>query len=110
MSASPIIRGFRPHTIRDQIRFLPSAARLRVPAFKVISRVQDFTPGEQILGTAVALIAMCESANLSMSDVLQTASNALHDAEAPFTSHVAAIREYANREIARGEEVRGGAY
>jgi hypothetical protein len=72
----------------------------------VLSRVQDFTPGEQILGTAVALIAICQSANISLQDVMTTAQNVLADAEGPFTSHIQSIRDFAANEIARGEEYR----
>lgn len=102
------LRGFRPHTVRDQLRFLCHPARVRVPAFKVIARVQDFTPGEQILGTAVALMAMCQSANISLSDAIESARNVMSHAEGPFTSHVQAVRDYAAQEIARGETRRYG--
>jgi hypothetical protein len=73
-----------------------------VPAFKVIDRVQNFTPGEQMLGTAVALVAMCESANISLNDVIQQARNVMAHAEGPFTHHIQAVRDYAAQEVARG--------
>jgi hypothetical protein len=101
------LKGYKPHVIRDQIAFLCNAARLRVPAFSVLTRIQDFTPGEQVLGTAVALVAMCESANLSLNDVITTARTVMADADGPFTSHIRAVRDYAANEIARGEEARG---
>lgn len=101
------MKGFRPHVVRDQLSFLCSPARLRKPAFAVISRVQNFTPGEQLLGTAVALVAMCESANISLDDAITRARNVMRDTEAAHTSHVQAIRDYAANEIARGEEARG---
>lgn len=100
------MKGFKTHVIRDQIRYLFNPARLRVPAFSVLSRIQDFTPGEQVLGTAVALVAMCESANISLHDVITMARNAMADADGPFTSHIKAIRDYSANEIARGEELR----
>lgn len=100
------MRGFKPHTVRDQLRFLSNPARLRGPAFNVIARVQDHTPGEQILGTAVALIAMCESANISLQDVIEHARNAMSHAEGPYSAHVQAVRDYSASEIARGEEAR----
>lgn len=105
--AATAIRGYRPHTVRDQLRFLCNPARVRVPAFKVISRVQDHTPGEQILGTAVALLAMCQSANISLNDAIESARNVLSHAEGPFSSHVQAVRDYAANEIGRrGEQGR----
>lgn len=100
------MKGYKPHTIRDQVQFLTNAARLRRPALTVLSRMQDFTPGEQILGTAVALIAICQSANISLQDVMTTAQNVLADAEGPFTAHIQSIRDFAANEIARGEEYR----
>lgn len=103
------IRGFKAHTVRDQIRFLCNPARVRVPAFRVIERIQDCTPGEQILGTAVALVAMTQSAGIHLDDVMRVAFNLMNDAEAPFTSHLKAVRDYAVGEIARGEETTRGA-
>lgn len=102
------IRGFKSHTIRDGVRYLYNAARLRLPAFMVIQRLDACTPGEQIVGTAVALIAMCQGANISLSDVLSVAGNALSDADGPFQSHIAAIRDYAANELARHESKVGG--
>lgn len=97
------LRGFKAHTVRDQLRFLCNPARVRIPAFNVINRVQDHTPGEQLLGTAVALIAMCEAANINLSDVVGNARNIMAHAEGPFSSHVQAVRDYAAGEIARAE-------
>lgn len=85
--------------IHDSFRFLHNAATVRRPAFNVIHRVQDFTPGEQILGTAVALTAICDAAGLPLSEVLTKAARIMHDAEGPFTSHIRAIREYAKGEF-----------
>lgn len=101
------MKGYRPHVIADQLSFLCNPARLRQPAFSVISRVQNFTPGEQLLGAAVALVAMCESANINLGDVIARARNVMADTEAAHTSHVQAIRDYAANEIMRGEEARG---
>lgn len=100
------MKGYRPHVVRDQLKFLCNPARVRRPAFAVLSRVQDFTPGEQLLGTAVALVAMCESANISLQDVIQNARNVMAHAEGAHTSHIQAIRDFAANEIARGEEYR----
>lgn len=81
--------------------------RLQRSRNRVIERVQDSTPGEQILGTAVALMAMCESANVHLGDVLTFAGRVMHDAEGPFTSHVQAVRDFAAGEIRRGESAHG---
>ena len=101
-----MLRGYRPHVVRDQLKFLCNPARVRRPAIAVLTRVQDYTPGEQMLGIAVALRAMCESANISLHDVMTTAGNLMAHAEGPHTHHIQAIRDYAANEIARGEEYR----
>lgn len=101
------IRGYKAHTVRDQLRFLCNPARLRLPAFMVIQRIDACTPGEQILGTAVALLAICEGASISLQDVMTHAQNVIGDTAGPFTSHIQAIRQYAAGELARGECVRG---
>lgn len=100
----PLFR-FTPRNVRDQIVFFTNAADLRRPAFAVINGLQltDAKPGAQILGCATALIAMCESANVPLQDVLSKATRALNDAEGPYSTHVRAIRDYAANEIARGE-------
>jgi hypothetical protein len=49
---------------------------------------------------------MCESAGISMQDVLQIAGRVMRDAEGPFTSHVQAVRDFARNEIQQGQEYR----
>jgi hypothetical protein len=100
------LKGYRAHTVRDQMRFLANPARLQRPAFAVISKLQDFTPGEQILGAGVALIAMCQSTGMSLQEVLTISARVMADTEGPFTSHIQAVRDYARHEIAGGEEYR----
>lgn len=100
------MRGYKPHTVRDQIRFLTNAARLRPAAFAVINKVQGLTPGEQILGTAVALIALTQSAGIDLNDVMTTAGRVMADVDGPFNQHLKAVRDYAQHEIARGESHR----
>jgi hypothetical protein len=89
--------------IADQVSLFNDASKLRVPAFAVIDRLQmtaeHYTPGEQIIGTAVALIAMCQSANVNLQDVLTKASRALSDTEGPYSTHMRAIRDYAANEL-----------
>ena len=100
------MRGYKAHTVRDQIRFLTNAARLRPAAFAVIDKVQGLTPGEQILGAAVALIAMTQSAGINLNDVMSTAGRVMADVDGPFNTHLKAIRDFAHHEIAGGEEYR----
>lgn len=86
--------------IRDQIVFASPAA-LRVPAFRVIDRTDGFTPGQQLMGTALALVAMCEAIQLDPHELIGMARNAMADVEGPFTYHLQAIRDYAKHEIKR---------
>lgn len=85
----------------DQVALFNSPARLRVPAFAVIDALQKTKtqPGTQVLAAAVALRAMCESANLPLNDVLVKAGRIMGDVEGPFTSHLQAVRDYARNEL-----------
>jgi hypothetical protein len=95
---------WRHYTIRDQISFLANAASIRVPAFCVIDRlgVRQQTPGEHLLGTAVALVAMAQACHLSPQELIMRAERVLVDVEGPFTHHAQAIREYAKQELLFG--------
>jgi hypothetical protein len=97
---------FNQNQLSDQIALFSDATKLMIPAFSVIDRLQmgaeHVLPGEQILGTAVALIAMCESANVSLSDVMAKARNVMADVEGPFTAHIRAVRDYAKYELLGG--------
>lgn len=100
------MKGYKPHVVRDQIRFISNLPRLRRAVFALLDRLQSFTPGEQVVGTAVALIATCQSANISLDDVITTARNVLAAAEKADDGHLGALRDFAANEIARGEEYR----
>lgn len=90
-----------PDSVRDQVVFAASPARLRVPAFTVIDRIQNYTPGEQLLGTAIAVVAMAEATGMSLHDLLTIARNCMAHVEGPFSHHVQAIRDYAKHELTR---------
>lgn len=89
------------HQITDEIAFTNSAAPLRVPAFCVIQKLDRSmaSPGHQILATAVALIAMCESANVPFDDLIRKAIRITSDVEGPHTAHLQAVRDYARHEL-----------
>ena len=95
---------FLPHTVRDQIAYFNDASALRRPAFAVINGLQqtEAKPGDQVLGTAVALIAMCESIGVSFDEVVRKAVRVMNDVEGPFTSHLQAVRDYATGELLHG--------
>lgn len=96
---------FTKEHISDQIAFFSNPAALRVPAFRIMDRMShiEATPGVQILATAVALRAMCESAGLDLTAVMTKAGKVMADADGPFVPHIQAIRDYAANEIRRGE-------
>lgn len=86
--------------IRDQITFA-TPPDLRVPAYRVIDRTDGFSPGQQLMGTALALVAMSEAVGLNPHELIVFAQNAMADVEGPFTYHIQAIRDYAKHEIKR---------
>tara|TARA_B100001939_G_scaffold343029_2_gene355099 strand:+ start:5147 stop:5419 length:273 start_codon:yes stop_codon:yes gene_type:complete len=75
-------------------------ADLRRAAFRVIDRTQD-KPEHQILGTALALLSMCEATGTDIKHLLEIASRAAADVDGPFSSTIKAIKEYAKHEIGR---------
>lgn len=97
-------KAYKGYTVRDQISFLSNPDRLRKPAFAVIDRLDGYLPGEQMLGAAVALVAMCEAVNVSPHELITRAINCMSHADGPFTYHVKAIRDYAANEILRRED------
>lgn len=92
---------YEKHTIEDALRFLNTTQNVRVPAFQVLGRIEDAHPADQIMGVAIALVAMTEAVGLPVGDVLTRAQNMMADAEGPFTIHVQAIRRYAENELRR---------
>ena len=86
-------------SLRDQIALLHSPARLRRPAFVTISRLQNARPGEQVMGIALALVCICESAGISISDVIAKAVRMSAPADGPFVPQIQALRDYAAKEL-----------
>lgn len=93
--------GPRPRDgLRDQILLFNSAASVRQPAFKALSVMQDEPAAMQVIGTAVALVAMCEAIGIEPQHVMTRAHNVMSDASR-FGPQIAAIREYARNEVLR---------
>lgn len=91
--------------LADQVRLCADASRLRKPAFLVIDALQSdekSTGGEKIVGAMVALLAMCESCNVPLDDVVAKAMNFMRDVQGPFTYHLQAVRDYARNELRGG--------
>lgn len=90
------------HTVRDQVSFACNPARFRIPAFQVINRLDgEYTPGEQLLGAAIAVVAMAEAVGIAPHELITRAITAMKQVDGPHTYHIRAIREYAAGEILR---------
>lgn len=87
--------------IRMGVAYAADPQPLRDCAAAVMSRMQSHTPAVQLLGTAVALVAMSESLGLDPHEVVQRARRAVHDLEAAHTHQVQALRDYARGELTR---------
>lgn len=90
-----------PHTTRDGLSLLSNPAVLRAPAFMVIHRMQHIRPEHQVLGTAVALVAITETLGITLSDLIGQAKRVLSDVDGPYTAHIQAIRDFAANEMRR---------
>lgn len=93
--------SFKSYTVRDQISFLANPAAVRVPSFQVINRLDGHSPGAQLLGAAVAVVAMAEAVGLSPHELIARAINCMKQVDGEYTYHIKAIREYAANEILR---------
>lgn len=89
-------------SIREHVSLFSSPARLRAPAFRVIDRMDGrVAPAEQVLGTAVALVAMAQAIGIDTRSLIQRAENVMRDVDSCDAEHVKAIRDYARNELAR---------
>lgn len=88
-------------SIRDRISWSAGdPEELRRLTFGVINRGQH-DPARQIRATALALVAMCEGADVDVRDLLVSSERMLNDIDSPFASQIRAIKEYARNEIRR---------
>lgn len=93
------LNAYKGHTVRDQISFFASPDVIRRPAYTVLDRIDGMAPGEQMLATAVALVAMCGACHLDPHALITRANRLMKQADGPFTYHIKAIREYAANEL-----------
>jgi hypothetical protein len=89
------------HAIRDAISFRSSAAKLRVPAFRVIEALQDFPPADQLDAAFLAAVAMSQALGLDPHEMVARARRILPEAEGAYGAgtHIGAIRLYAKGEL-----------
>lgn len=83
---------------QDKINTGGNPERLRQAAYKVISAGQD-DPALQLLGTTVALLAMCDALRVDVRRLLESGDRLRHDLDGPFTSTMRAIEAYAQGEL-----------
>lgn len=88
-------------TTRDKLSFgAHDPERVRLAAYRVISRTQD-DPATQVIGTATALIALCSALDIDIRQLLTSVERRRDDLDGPFVYTFRAIEEYARNEIGR---------
>lgn len=92
---------FSNDTIKDNLLFFSTAPNLRKPAFLTIERMNYVHPSHQLLGTAVALVAMAEACGVPMRDLIVRAETVMRDVDSCNAEHIKAIRDYAKNELPR---------
>jgi len=74
--------------------------RLQEASFQVINRLQHLPPHNQVQGTALALVAMCEALNINIHELVRQARRAADHISA-YDPRIKAIRDYASNELRR---------
>ena len=85
--------------IVDQMNSTTVAKAQRV-AFKLLDRIQEEQPGDQVVGSAMFFLAMCDRFGTDPRDVLSKASRVWYDSFSVGKGEQArAIREYLKEEL-----------
>lgn len=85
--------------VLDQINST-SVTRGQLVAFKTIETLQGFNTGDQLVGSAMLLLMMCERFKVKPRDLLYKASHVLYDSLLVGTGeHTRAIQNYMNMEL-----------
>jgi hypothetical protein len=84
----------------DKITHIREPLKLRSSAFKIIDRGQMY-PEYQIMGTAIALVAMCDATGIDMRRLIETTERVKRDIDGPFQVVFAGIEAYARNELER---------
>jgi hypothetical protein len=87
------------HTIRDAISFATSAAALRRPAFEILYALQRHPPAVQMDSLFLTAVAMSEALGLDAHEMVSRAKRIMPDAEAAYTDHIQAVKDYARGEL-----------
>lgn len=85
--------------IVDSIRWFSNAALLRPTVVRTISANQDQPPATQVLGTAAALVALCEGVGIDPHHVVSQINRAKSNVDSPFNSTWRGMVEYAKGEL-----------
>jgi len=76
-----------------------SIASIREPAFKVVHALQRERPSVQIEAAFLAAAIMAQAAGLDPHELIERANRQIPDADAAYTTHAGAIREYTRGEL-----------
>ncbi len=86
-------------SLRDRVSWFSPQSTLRVPMIKVIDAIQDY-PGEvQILGSALALYALCKGTGVDYIEVMQMIERMERDIDSPYSNQFKAMMAYAKGEL-----------
>ena len=89
-----------PHVVRDRLAFRSSLAQLKVPAFKVLSAVQEEDTDLQIEALTIAMTILADGSGLNPHELVSRARRMISDAERVDNPHLEAISDFAKGELA----------
>lgn len=87
------------HVVRDRIGFRSSLAALKVPAFKVLSSVQDVDTDLQIEALALTLTILADASGLDPHELVSRSRRMIADADRVDNPHLEAIADFAKGEL-----------
>ncbi len=88
-------------SIADRVRTASTVADLRQPAFTILDRIQHLDPADQVRSLFLTAAVYADVLGLDVKEELERAFRILGDAEAPYTYHVQAIRDFCEQEVLR---------
>jgi hypothetical protein len=88
-------------SVADRVKTASTVAVLREPAFLLLDRIQHVDPADQVRALALTFAVYMEVLGLDPAEEYERAKRMLADAEAPYTYHVQAIRDFVEQEVAR---------
>lgn len=87
--------------ITDRVRTSSIVSSLRQPAFTVLDRIQHLDPADQVRALFLCAAVYADVLRLDVYEEFERAKLMMIPAEAPYTAHIQAIRDYCEDEILR---------